>query len=74
MFHKKLRKQRKKQEDGWAVQQRNREVAEEAVRDAAQTGDRYDELVAEGARHVPVHGKGVLTKQRHVPVHGKGTP
>ena len=48
---KKLRKQRKKQEDGGALQQQNREVAEGAARKAAQTGDKYDELVAEGSRH-----------------------
>jgi tetratricopeptide (TPR) repeat protein len=33
------------------MQQRNREVAERAARDAAQSGDAYDELLAEGARY-----------------------
>ena len=32
VFHKKLRKQRKRQEDGGAVQQRDREAAEEQAR------------------------------------------
>ena len=68
MFHKKLRKQRKTAEDGGALQFRtyvcdfaeslrfrrckNREVAEEAARDAAQTGDEYVKLVAEGTRYM----------------------
>merc|ERR1740130_1200523 len=46
-FHKRVRKQRKIQEDGGAMQQRYREVAKEAARDAAQSGDTYDELMAE---------------------------
>ena len=50
-FHKKLRKQRKRLEDGGAVQQRNREIAERAARTAAQSGDKYEELVAEGLRY-----------------------
>ena len=33
------------------MQQRNREVAEETARLAAQSGDKYDELLAEGARY-----------------------
>ena len=52
VFHKKLRKQRKMTEDGGVRQQRDREVAEEAARDAAQTGDAYKELLAEGTRYV----------------------
>ena len=52
VFHKKVRKQRKRREDGGAMQQRNREVAEEQARAAAQTGDKYDELLAEGTRHM----------------------
>jgi tetratricopeptide (TPR) repeat protein len=51
VFHKKLRKQRKRNEDGGAMQQRNREVAEEEARRAARSGDEYQELVAEGIRH-----------------------
>ena len=38
-------------EDGGVVQQRHREIAERQARRAAQTGDAYDELVAEGARY-----------------------
>jgi len=34
------------------MQLRNREVAEGAARDAAQSGDAYDELLAEGARYL----------------------
>eukprot|EP00964_Phaeocystis_antarctica_P039351 scaffold22503_cov52-Phaeocystis_antarctica.AAC.4 len=51
VFHKKVRKQRKRWEDGGAVQQRNRDVAEEQARTAAQTGDEYDELLAKGIRY-----------------------
>ena len=51
VFHKKLRKQRKMNEDGGAQQQRNREAAERVTRNAAVTGDEYDELLAKGARY-----------------------
>ena len=51
VFHKKLRKDWKAAEDGGWAQQRTREIAEEVARDAAQTGDAYDELMAEGARY-----------------------
>ena len=51
VFHKKLRKQRKSNEDGGASLQRHREIAEAAARVAAQSGDAYEELLAEGARH-----------------------
>jgi len=51
VFHKKLRKERKKQEDGGARLQRNREAAEGQARYAAQTGDKWAELMAEGARY-----------------------
>eukprot|EP00964_Phaeocystis_antarctica_P127124 scaffold90781_cov57-Phaeocystis_antarctica.AAC.2 len=50
-FHKKLRKERKRRGDVGALQQWNREVAEKAARDATQTGDKYDELLAEAARY-----------------------
>ena len=50
-FHKKLRKDRKERGDGGATQQRNREAAEQQARTAAQTGDEYDGLTAEGARY-----------------------
>merc|ERR1740117_940097 len=42
VFHKRVRKQRKRQEDGGVAQQRNRETADEWARYAAQTGDKYD--------------------------------
>ena len=51
VYHKKVKKQRKLQEDGGEWQQRAREIAEESARDAAQSGDKYEELVAEGVRH-----------------------
>ena len=38
-------------EDGGARQQRDREVAEELARDAAETGGAYEELLAKGARY-----------------------
>jgi tetratricopeptide (TPR) repeat protein len=50
-FHKKLRKSRKMQEDGGVLQQRTRETAERQARHAAQTGDEYDELLAEGTQY-----------------------
>tara|TARA_B100000795_G_scaffold8853_1_gene6268 strand:- start:1127 stop:2197 length:1071 start_codon:yes stop_codon:yes gene_type:complete len=50
-FHKKLRKERKKWEDGGLGQQRHREVAERQARIAAQTGDAHLKLLAEGARY-----------------------
>ena len=51
VFHKKLRKQRKRQEDGGVARQRDRETAERAAREAAQSGDAYEELVAKGIRY-----------------------
>jgi hypothetical protein len=51
VFHKKLRKDWKRLEDGGAAQQRAREVAEKQARHAAQTGDAYDELLAKGTRY-----------------------
>ena len=50
-LHKKLRKQRKQNEDGGVQQQRDREAAEGQARRAAQSGDTYEELVAEGIRY-----------------------
>ena len=49
--HKSVRKLRKANEDGGVGQQQAREIAEENARTAAQTGDAYDELVAEGGRY-----------------------
>ena len=51
VFHKKVRQRWKAMEDGGAVQQRDRETAEGLARYAAQTGDEYDELLAEGVRY-----------------------
>ena len=50
-FHKALRKQRKKSEDGGVAQQQQRELAERQARNAVQTGDAYSKLMAESARH-----------------------
>ena len=51
VFHKKLRKERKMKEDGGVTQQRARKIAEEQAHIAAQSGDEYQELVAEGLRY-----------------------
>ena len=50
-FHKELKKQWKMREDGGVMQQRTRKVAEETARYAAQSGDKHDELVADGVRY-----------------------
>ena len=50
-LHKKLRKQRKKNEDGGAVQERAREVAEQQTRIAAGSGEEYLQLMAEGSQY-----------------------
>jgi len=52
VYHKAVKRQRNRNEDGGVTQQRAREAAERAARIAAQTGDEYDELVAEGARYL----------------------
>jgi len=49
--HKAVRRLRNSNEDGGVAQQQAREVAEAAARDAAQSGDEYSELMAEGARY-----------------------
>ena len=51
VFHKKLRKSRKKLEDGGVEKQRDRKIAEEQAWIAARSGDKYDELLAEGLRY-----------------------
>eukprot|EP00964_Phaeocystis_antarctica_P160135 scaffold131513_cov63-Phaeocystis_antarctica.AAC.3 len=51
VYHKEVKGSRKELEDGGVTQQRNREVAEKAARDAAQSGDEYMELLAEGVRY-----------------------
>ena len=50
VFHKKLKKQRKRMKDGGWSLQRHCEAAKEAARIAARTGDKYQELLAEGIR------------------------
>jgi tetratricopeptide (TPR) repeat protein len=50
-YHKVVRRQRKRSEDGGEWHQQQREVAEEAARVAAESGNAYDELMAEGARY-----------------------
>jgi tetratricopeptide (TPR) repeat protein len=51
VYHKAVKRQRSRNEDGGVAQQQAREVAERAARIAAQTGDAYSELLAEGARY-----------------------
>ena len=48
VYHKGVKEYRKTIEDGGVVQQRARKTAKEQVRNAAQTGDKYDELLADG--------------------------
>ena len=47
-IHKAVRRQRERSEDGGVLHQRERKIAEGAAREAAQTGDQYQELIAEG--------------------------
>eukprot|EP00964_Phaeocystis_antarctica_P035097 scaffold20026_cov56-Phaeocystis_antarctica.AAC.3 len=51
VFHKKVKSNRRRTEDGGVVQQRHCEIAERFARYAAQSGDAYDELLADGARY-----------------------
>ena len=51
VFHKKVKKHRKRTEDGGLELQRTREIAEKQARIAAQSGDEYDGLLAKGARY-----------------------
>ena len=50
-YHKELKKHQERNEDGGAQQQKNREAAEEQARIAAQSGDKYHEMLADGARY-----------------------
>ena len=50
-YHKEEKKHRVKMEDGGAAQQRHRDTAKRAARDAALTGDKHDELLAGGVRY-----------------------
>eukprot|EP00964_Phaeocystis_antarctica_P093273 scaffold60138_cov66-Phaeocystis_antarctica.AAC.3 len=51
VYHKEVKGYRKLTEDGGVTQQRAREIAEKVARDAAQSGDEYDELLADGLRY-----------------------
>eukprot|EP00964_Phaeocystis_antarctica_P008639 scaffold4671_cov45-Phaeocystis_antarctica.AAC.3 len=51
VYHKKVKKLQKNTEDGGVALQRQREIAEEEARIAAQSGDAYSELLAEGTRY-----------------------
>eukprot|EP00964_Phaeocystis_antarctica_P102594 scaffold67922_cov69-Phaeocystis_antarctica.AAC.1 len=51
VYHKKVKGQRRLSEDGGVAQQRDREAAEKMAREAAETGDEYDELLADGMRY-----------------------
>ena len=51
VYHKEVERQQKEREDGGVTQQRDRELAEEQARLAAQSGDEYVKLVAKGARY-----------------------
>ena len=51
VFHKKVRKQRKLNDDGGVGQRLDRETAKEQAHLAAQSGDKWDELMADGARY-----------------------
>ena len=51
VYHKKVKGQRKRQEDGGVAQQRDREIAERQARRAAQSDDEYSKLIAAGARY-----------------------
>ena len=50
-YHKALNRQQKQQEDGGTSQHWHREAAERASRRAAQTGSKYEELVADGIKY-----------------------
>jgi tetratricopeptide (TPR) repeat protein len=52
VYHKAVKRQRNRSEDGGVAQQRRREVAEGAARDAARSGDAYEELIADGLRYL----------------------
>eukprot|EP00964_Phaeocystis_antarctica_P058476 scaffold34687_cov63-Phaeocystis_antarctica.AAC.2 len=51
VYHKQVKAHRKRNEDGGAGQQRQREIAEEMARHAARSGDEYVKLLAVGARY-----------------------
>jgi hypothetical protein len=50
VYHTAVKRQRNSWEGGGVQQQRDRETEERVARRAAQSGDAYDELMAEGAR------------------------
>jgi tetratricopeptide (TPR) repeat protein len=52
VYHKAVKRRRNRLEDGGVMQQQVRELAEGTARIAAQTGDAYSELLAEGMRYL----------------------
>jgi tetratricopeptide (TPR) repeat protein len=52
VLHKSVKRHRKQNEDGGVTQQQDRESAEAEARYAAETGDPYVELLAEGTRYL----------------------
>jgi len=50
-FHKQVRKDRKRNEDGGTMQRRDREAAEQQAQRAAQSGDEYSKLLAGGMQY-----------------------
>ena len=57
VFHKRVRRHRKGRADGGVAQQRDLEAAKLQARYAAQTGDEYDRLLAEGARYTSMEDR-----------------
>ena len=51
VYHKAVKRQRRVTEDGGVSQQRDCETAERAAREAAESGDEYEELIAKGVRY-----------------------
>ena len=51
VYHKEVKRQREGREDGGAAQQRYSDAAETMARIAAQSGDKWEELIAEGIRY-----------------------
>ena len=51
VYHKKVKRHWKLNEDGGVAQKRLREIAEGAARDAEETGGEYEELLADGMRY-----------------------
>ena len=52
VYHKAVKRRLNRNEDGGVAQQRAREIAEREARRAAESGDAYAELVADGLRYL----------------------